>query len=151
MLLLLGKLYLSFGIKCDFEYKFSEQQSWISHKCMQVNLPPLFLSSPALNSLSGDQWPGAILDYFLPSAAIVCSITELCPFPWLSFLIITTAMTRSPHPLPFTWSIQQLPYYQPLIHPMGFPGGTGGKHSPVNAGDTRDAGWILGVRKDPKE
>ena len=93
----------------------------------KVNLPPLFLSSPALNSLSGDQWPDTILDYFLPSAAIVCSITELCPFPWLSFLVITTAMTRSPPPLPFTWSIQQLPYCQPLIHPMGFPGGTSGK------------------------
>ena len=33
---------------------------------------------------------------------------------------------------------------------MGFPGGTSGKESPANAGDTKDLGWSLGL-EDPLE
>ena len=33
---------------------------------------------------------------------------------------------------------------------MGFPGGTVVKNTPANAGDTRDAGLILGSGRSPK-
>ena len=38
-----------------------------------------------------------------------------------------------------------------ICYMWDFPGGSVVKNSPVNAGDTRDMGWIPGLRRCPEE